>query len=111
MRIDPTVIAEYVRRLSDADKMLIATCHEYYRGNWRSMLVDLRKLLQQAADTPGSASGVEDVKGKIGRVERLQMDEVAMGVDFGRYLKISTSGTHVTVQQPACAFSEQPYPK
>jgi hypothetical protein len=79
------VIQEFVGRLSEEQRMLIALKVQLYDGAWEPMLDDLRNRL---AGKPYIFKLVNRIEDDIERIEQMQEFEIKHNIDLGRYVKL-----------------------
>lgn len=72
-------VADYVERLSDEHKMLIALKAHLYGGSWEPMLDDLRNRL---AGKPYIFKLANRIQDDIERIEQMQAFEAEHGIDL-----------------------------
>ena len=80
------VVADYVDRLSDEHKMLVALKAQLYGGTWEPMLDDLRNRL---AGKPYIFKLVHRIQDDIGRIEEMQRFEAEHKVDLADYVDLT----------------------
>ena len=76
-------IADYVGRLSEEHKMLVALKAQLYGGSWEPMLDDLRNRL---AGKPYIFKLVHRIQDDIGRIEEMQKFEAEHKIDLIKYV-------------------------
>ncbi len=81
--------AEFVRSLSQEEKMLITLRDELYVGSWEKMLADLRDRLQ---GRPYIFKLVNRIEEDLTRIERLQGFELKHRVNLADLVAQGTSG-------------------
>jgi hypothetical protein len=79
-------VVEYVNRLSEEHKMLVALKSQLYGGSWEPMLDDLRNRL---AGKPYIFKLVHRIHDDIERIEEMQRFEVEHKVDLADYVDLS----------------------
>lgn len=79
-------VAEYVNRLSDEHKMLVALKSQLYGGSWEPMLDDLRNRL---AGKPYIFKLVHRIQDDIERIEEMRKFEAEHKVDLADYVELS----------------------
>jgi len=79
-------VTDYVSRLSQEYKMLVALKSQLYGGSWEPMLDDLRNRL---AGKPYIFKLVHRIQDDIGRIEEMQRFEAEHGVDLAEYVDLS----------------------
>jgi hypothetical protein len=79
------VVAEYVSRLSDEHKMLVALKSQLYGGSWEPMLDDLRNRL---AGKPYIFKLVHRIQDDIERIEEMRKFEAEHKVDLADYVEL-----------------------
>jgi len=80
---DPTAVADYVSRLSEEHKMLVALKTHLYGGSWEPMLDDLRNRL---AGKPYIFKLVHRIQDDIERIEAMRKFEAEHQVDLAEYV-------------------------
>lgn len=80
------VVADYVGRLSDEHKMLVALKSQLYGGSWEPMLDDLRNRL---AGKPYIFKLVHRIQDDIERIEEMRKFEAEHKVDLADYVELS----------------------
>lgn len=85
--------AEFVRGLSQEEKMLITLRDELYVGSWERMLADLRDRLQ---GRPYIFKLVNRIEEDLTRIERLQSYELKHRVNLADLLRAGEPGTSTT---------------
>jgi len=78
-------VADYVDRLSEEHKMLVALKSQLYGGSWEPMLDDLRNRL---AGKPYIFKLVHRIQDDIERIEEMRKFEVEHQVDLGDYVEL-----------------------
>jgi hypothetical protein len=78
-------VADYVDRLSEEHKMLVALKSQLYGGSWDPMLDDLRNRL---AGKPYIFKLVHRIQDDIERIEEMRKFEVEHEVDLGDYVEL-----------------------
>ncbi len=78
-------VADYVDRLSEEHKMLVALKSQLYGGSWEPMLDDLRNRL---AGKPYIFKLVHRIQDDIERIEAMRKFEVEHEVDLGDYVEL-----------------------
>jgi hypothetical protein len=81
-----TAVAEYVNRLSDEHKMLVALKSQLYGGSWEQMVDDLRNRL---AGKPYIFKLVHRIQDDIGRIEEMRKFEAEHQVDLADYVELT----------------------
>jgi hypothetical protein len=79
-------VADYVGRLSDEHKMLVALKSQLYGGSWELMLDDLRNRL---AGKPYIFKLVHRIQDDIERIEEMRKFEAEHQVDLADYVELS----------------------
>jgi hypothetical protein len=79
-------VADYVGRLSDEHKMLVALKSQLYGGSWELMLDDLRNRL---AGKPYIFKLVHRIQDDIERIEEMHKFEAEHQVDLADYVELS----------------------
>jgi hypothetical protein len=79
-------VAEYVDRLSDEHKMLVALKSQLYGGSWEPMLDDLRNRL---VGKPYIFKLVHRIQDDIERIEEMRRFEAEHKVDLADYVELS----------------------
>ncbi len=79
-------VAEYVNRLSEEHKMLVALKSQLYGGSWEPMLDDLRNRL---AGKPYIFKLVHRIQDDIGRIEEMHRFEAEHKVDLADYVELA----------------------
>ena len=77
-------VIDYVSRLSEEHKMLVALKAHLYGGSWEPMLDDLRNRL---AGKPYIFKQVHRIQDDIERIEKMQKFEAEHEIDLAEYLK------------------------
>jgi len=80
---DPKAVLNYVSRLGEEHKMLIALKGHLYSGSWEPMLDDLRNRL---AGKPYIFKLVHRIQDDIGRIEEMQKFEAEHKIDLTEYI-------------------------
>ena len=83
--VDPAV-ADYVNRLSDEHKMLVALKSQLYGGSWEPMVDDLRNRL---AGKPYIFKLVHRIQDDIERIEEMRKFEAEHHVDLADYVELT----------------------
>jgi hypothetical protein len=78
-------VAEYVNRLSDEYKMLVALKSQLYGGSWDPMVDDLRNRL---AGKPYIFKLVHRIQDDIERIEEMRKFEAEHKVDLADYVEL-----------------------
>lgn len=78
-------VADYVGRLSDEHKMLIALKAHLYGGSWEPMVGDLQNRL---AGKPYIFKLANRIQDDIERIEQMQKFEADHGIDLGDYVEL-----------------------
>ena len=78
-------VTDYVGRLSDEHKMLIALKAHLYGGSWEPMLDDLQNRL---AGKPYIFKLANRIQDDIERIERMKDFEVEHGIDLADYVEL-----------------------
>jgi hypothetical protein len=79
-------VADYVGRLSDEHKMLVALKSQLYGGSWELMLDDLRNRL---AGKPYIFKLVHRIQDDVERIEEMRKFEAEHRVDLADYVELS----------------------
>lgn len=79
------VVADYVGRLSDEQKMLIALKAHLYGGSWEPMLDDLKNRL---AGKPYIFKLANRIQDDIERIKRMKDFEAEHGIDLADYVEL-----------------------
>lgn len=79
-------VADYVGRLSDEHKMLVALKSQLYGGSWELMLDDLRNRL---AGKPYIFKLVHRIQDDIERIEEMRKFEAEHRMDLADYVELS----------------------
>ncbi len=79
-------VADYVDRLSDEYKMLVALKSQLYGGSWEPMIDDLRNRL---AGKPYIFKLVHRIQDDIERIEEMRKFEAEHQVDLADYVELS----------------------
>jgi hypothetical protein len=85
--------AEFVRGLSQEEKMLITLRDELYVGSWERMLADLRDRLQ---GRPYIFKLVHRIEEDLARIERLQAYELKHRVNLATLVRTQETGRSAT---------------
>ncbi|MCX5646903.1 MAG: hypothetical protein NTZ17_19820 [Phycisphaerae bacterium] len=80
---DPKAVLDYVSRLGEEHKMLIALKGHLYGGSWEPMLDDLRNRL---AGKPYIFKLVHRIQDDIERIEEMQKFEAEHKIDLTKYM-------------------------
>ena len=80
----PKAVIDYVSRLGEEHKMLVALKAHLYGGSWEPMLDDLRNRL---AGKPYIFKLVHRIRDDIERIEEMQKFEAEHKIDLAEYLK------------------------
>lgn len=80
---EPKAVDEYVHRLSEEHKMLVALKAQLYGGSWEPMLDDLRNRL---AGKPYIFKLVHRIQDDIERIEEMQKFEAEHKIDLAEYV-------------------------
>ena len=80
---EPQTVNDYVRRLSEEHKMLVALKTQLYGGSWEPMLDDLRNRL---AGKPYIFKLVHRIQEDIERIEEMQRFEAEHKIDLAEYV-------------------------
>jgi hypothetical protein len=80
---EPQAVDDYVRRLSEEHKMLVALKAQLYSGSWEPMLDDLRNRL---AGKPYIFKLVHRIQDDIERIEEMQKFEAEHKIDLAEYV-------------------------
>ncbi len=80
---EPQAVDDYVRRLSEEHKMLVALKAQLYGGSWEPMLDDLRNRL---AGKPYIFKLVHRIQDDIERIEEMQKFEAEHKIDLAEYV-------------------------
>jgi len=78
-------VTEYVDRLSDEHRMLVALKAQLYGGTWEPMLDDLRNRL---AGKPYIFKLVHRIQDDIERIEQMRQFESEHGIDLADYVEL-----------------------
>ena len=78
-------VADYVNRLSDEHKMLVALKSQLYGGSWDPMLDDLRNRL---AGKPYIFKLVHRIQDDVERIEEMRKFETEHKVDLADYVEL-----------------------
>jgi hypothetical protein len=76
-------VLDYVSRLGEEHKMLVALKAQLYGGSWAPMLDDLRNRL---AGKPYIFKLVHRIQDDIGRIEEMQEFEAEHKIDLAEYM-------------------------
>jgi len=79
----PQAVDDYVRRLSEEHKMLVALKTQLYGGSWEPMLDDLRNRL---TGKPYIFKLVHRIQDDIERIEEMQKFEAEHKIDLAEYV-------------------------
>ena len=79
------VVSEFVKSLSNEQKMLIALKAQLYGGSWEPMLDDLNNRL---AGKPYIFKLVNRIQDDIERIEQLAAFEKEQGIDLADYVEL-----------------------
>jgi len=79
-------VAEYVNRLSDEHKMLVALKSQLYGGSWEPMVDDLRNRL---SGQPYIFKLVHRIQDDIERIEEMRQFEAEHQVDLADYVELT----------------------
>jgi len=79
-------VADYVNRLSDEHKMLVALKSQLYGGSWDPMVDDLRNRL---AGKPYIFKLVHRIQDDIERIEEMRRFEAEHKVDLADFVELS----------------------
>jgi hypothetical protein len=79
-------VIDYVNRLSDEHKMLVALKAQLYGGSWEPMLDDLRNRL---AGKPYIFKLVHRIQDDIERIEEMREFEAAHKVDLADHVELT----------------------
>ena len=79
-------VADYVDRLSEEHKMLVALKSQLYGGSWDPMLDDLRNRL---AGKPYIFKLVHRIQDDIERIEEMRKFEMEHKVDLADYVELA----------------------
>ena len=80
---EPQAVDDYVRRLSEEHKMLVALKTQLYGGSWEPMLDDLRNRL---TGKPYIFKLVHRIQDDIERIEEMQKFEAEHKIDLVEYV-------------------------
>jgi len=80
---DPKAVSDYVSRLGEEHKMLVALKTHLYGGSWEPMLDDLRHRL---AGKPYIFKLVHRIQDDIERIEAMRKFEVEHKIDLAEYV-------------------------
>lgn len=80
---EPKTVDDYVRRLSEEHKMLVALKAQLYGGSWEPMLDDLRNRL---TGKPYIFKLVHRIQDDIERIEEMQKFEAEHKIDLAEYV-------------------------
>jgi hypothetical protein len=78
-------VADYVNRLSDEHKMLVALKSQLYGGSWDPMVDDLRNRL---AGKPYIFKLVHRIQDDVERIEEMRRFEAEHKVDLADYVEL-----------------------
>ncbi|HSW02596.1 MAG TPA: hypothetical protein VLI39_20705 [Sedimentisphaerales bacterium] len=78
-------VADYVNRLSDEHKMLVALKSQLYGGSWDPMVDDLRNRL---AGKPYIFKLVHRIQDDVERIEEMRKFETEHKVDLADYVEL-----------------------
>ncbi len=78
-------VADYVNRLSDEHRMLVALKSQLYGGSWEPMLDDLRNRL---AGKPYIFKLVHRIQDDVERIEEMRKFETEHKVDLADYVEL-----------------------
>lgn len=81
--VEKAVISDYVSRLGEEHKMLVALKTHLYGGSWEPMLDDLRNRL---AGKPYIFKLVHRIQDDIERIEEMQKFEAEHKIDLAEYV-------------------------
>ncbi len=84
--MSPETVADYVGRLSDEHKMLVALKSQLYGGSWELMVDDLRNRL---VGKPYIFKLVHRIQDDIERIEEMRKFEAEHQVDLADYVELS----------------------
>ncbi len=79
-------VTDYVNRLSEEHKMLVALKAQLYGGSWESMLDDLKNRL---AGKPYIFKLVHRIQDDVERIEEMRGFEVEHKVDLADYVELT----------------------
>lgn len=79
----PGAVSDYVSRLGEEHKMLVALKAHLYGGSWEPMLDDLRNRL---AGKPYIFKLVHRIQDDIERIEEMQKFEAEHKIDLAEYM-------------------------
>jgi hypothetical protein len=79
-------VIDYVNRLSEEHKMLVALKAQLYGGSWEPMLDDLRNRL---AGKPYIFKLVHRIQDDIERIEEMRQFEAAHRVDLADHVELT----------------------
>ncbi|MEN6575583.1 MAG: hypothetical protein ABFD90_04510 [Phycisphaerales bacterium] len=79
-------VIDYVNRLSDEHKMLVALKAQLYGGSWEPMLDDLHNRL---AGKPYIFKLVHRIQDDIGRIEEMRAFEAEHKVDLADHVELT----------------------
>ena len=80
---EPQAVDDYVRRLSEEHKMLVALKVQLYGGSWEPMLDDLRNRL---VGKPYIFKLVHRIRDDIERIEEMQKFEAEHKIDLAEHV-------------------------
>jgi len=80
---EPQAVDDYVRRLSEEHKMLVALKAQLYGGSWEPMLDDLRNRL---TGKPYIFKLVHRIQDDIERIEEMRKFEAEHKIDLAEYV-------------------------
>ena len=83
-RVDKAV-SDYVNRLGDEQRMLVALKAQLYGGSWEPMLDDLRNRLAGKPYIFKLATRIQD---DIERIEQMQKFEAEHGIDLAEHVEL-----------------------
>ena len=83
---DKKAVSEYVDRLSEEHKMLVALKAQLYGGSWEPMVDDLRNRL---AGKPYIFKLVHRIQDDIERIEEMRKFEAEHEVDLADYVELA----------------------
>ena len=79
-------VSDFVKNLTDEQRMLVVLKRQLYDGNWATMLDDLRNRL---AGKPYIFKLANRIKDDIGRIEQMQTFEREHNVDLADFVELS----------------------
>ncbi len=79
------VVSDFVKGLSEEQRMLVILKAELYDGRWKAMLDDLRNRL---AGKPYIFKLANRIKDDIERIEQMQKFETEHNIDLADYVKV-----------------------